>query len=300
MHVQQVCGRACAVRVRALRCRGAVTAAHTAPSEQSSPPRGRLLVLGGSGFVGRQLCSRALADGWSVVSLSRRGQPEEAEGLPAKTLASVDWRRGDATDPDAARTILQEGGFRAVFHCMGMLFAGDLNRLVSGSGSLPSPGATYDAVTRQSALAAAAAAAELCERSANGAPPPFGFVSAAEAAWSFDAPLEWLRLYLAAKKSVERELLDGYGATTRTLRPIILRPSLVYSPDRPAALPAVAAFWAANALGLPGVDRPVSVDTLAAAAVSALGDERASGVLGFREMEDRAAAAAAAAAAGSY
>ena len=53
-------------------------------------------------------------------------------------------------------------------------------------------------------------------------------------------------------------------------RPIILRPSLVWSADRPGSLPSVAAFYAANALGLPFVDRPVNVDTLAGAAVNAL------------------------------
>jgi nucleoside-diphosphate-sugar epimerase len=154
---------------------------------------------------------------------------------------------------------------------------------------VPSPGATYDAVTRQTALAAAAAAAELCARGASGAPPPFVFVSAAEAAWTFEAPVEFLRLYLDAKRAVERELLDGYGASG-TLRPVVLRPSLVWTPRRPAALPAVAAFWAANALGVPFVDRPVSVDTLAAAAVAALSDASVSGIKGFREMEALAGA----------
>jgi hypothetical protein len=40
-----------------------------------------------------------------------------------------------------------------------------------------------------------------------------------------------------------------------------------------------------NALGIPFVDRPVTVDTLARAAVRALSDGKTSGCLDYREME---------------
>jgi|AntAceMinimDraft_1070359.scaffolds.fasta_scaffold45248_1 metallophosphoesterase superfamily enzyme len=43
------------------------------------------------------------------------------------------------------------------------------------------------------------------------------------------------------------------------------------------------------AAGLPFVDRPVTVDTLAAAAVAAVEDRNVSGILDFREMERLAA-----------
>ena len=46
------------------------------------------------------------------------------------------------------------------------------------------------------------------------------------------------------------------------------------------------------AAGLPFVDRPVTVDTLAAAAVQAVEDPSVSGILDFREMEQLAANAA--------
>ena len=232
--------------------------------------------------MGSRVCALALAQGWEVVSVSRRGAPTEVP----PSLAGVQWRQGDATDESTAREVLQEGGFSGVFHCVGLLFEGAANRFVSGSGSVPSAGATYDLVTRRSALAAAAAAAELCT-SQDGGPPPFGFVSAAEAGWNFKAPVEWLERYLIAKRAVERELLAS-GEAGR-LRPIILRPSLVWSTERPGSLPSVAAFYAANALGLPFVDRPVNVDTLAGAAVNALGDAQARGILRFPEMERWAA-----------
>jgi nucleoside-diphosphate-sugar epimerase len=262
-------------------------------SSPDAAPRGRLLLLGGSGFVGSAVAERALASGFSVTSLSRRGRPARSDDgwPPLGVLDAVDWRSGDATDPETAKAILAEGGFTAVVHAVGMLLANDLNAYASGSGSVPSPGATYDAVTRQTCSAAAAAAAELCVAppGASGAPqpPPFVFVSAAEAAWTQDAPFEFLRLYLDAKKAVERELAAYSDAGT--LRATVLRPSLVYTPRRPLALPAVAAFWAANALGVPFIDRPVTVDTLAAAAVRALIDGDVQGVQGWREMEALAA-----------
>ncbi len=265
------------------------TAATTASATPPPTPR-KLLLLGGSGFVGSAVAERALAAGFAVTSISRRGRPATGDDgwPPRRVVAEVDWRTGDATDPDVITRVLAEGGFSGVMHAIGMLLDNDFNKYASGSGSVPSPGATYDAVTRQTCLAAAAAAAEHCVRGGGDAPPPFVFVSAAEAAWTFEAPVEFLRLYLDAKRAVERELLDGYGAGG-LLRPVILRPSLVWTPRRPLALPAVAAFWAANAAGVPFVDRPVSVDTLAAAAVAALGDASVSGVKGWKEMEALAA-----------
>lgn len=40
-----------------------------------------------------------------------------------------------------------------------------------------------------------------------------------------------------------------------------------------------------NAIGLPFVDRPVTVDTLASAAVRCVEDGRSSGALDYRDME---------------
>lgn len=242
--------------------------------------------------------------------------------------------------------------FPQVVHAIGMLLESDLNRFASGSGSVPAAGSTFDEITRQTALNAAAAAADfltrcvqaasaahgdiikhprssfavvprqpaisfLC-RPESGKPPPFVFVSAAEAAWPFEAPLPFLRRYLtggravppspttdpsglhrlggarltllrrprhslgAAKKAVERALLDDYLPSGR-LRASVMRPSLVWTPRNPGALPAVGAiqrerlsprrsrptgsscaissralagaFTAANAIGVPFIDR---------------------------------------------
>ena len=62
----------------------------------------------------------------------------------------------------------------------------------------------------------------------------------------------------------------------------------MYSYDKPAAFPAVAAFTAANALGVPFVDRPVEVTVLARAALAGLRDENVEGIQDFKAMESLA------------
>jgi nucleoside-diphosphate-sugar epimerase len=282
--------------------------AKTRGSDGASP-LGRVLVLGGTGFVGSRICVELLDAGYDVTSVSRRGTPPvsddgDAPSASANSAArlreSVDWRVGDASDPTTALDVLKEGGFVGVVHAVGMLLASDLNALASGSGSIPDKDATYDKVTRVTAFNAADAAAQCVEggtrvKAAPGAaargddavasspPPPFVFVSAAEARWDFRAPFDWLEEYLVAKRAVEARLATLNGE--QKLRASWLRPSLVYTFEKPAALPAVFAFVLGNALGIPFVDRPVTVDTLARAAVRALSDGKTSGCLDYREME---------------
>jgi nucleoside-diphosphate-sugar epimerase len=267
------------------------------------------LVLGGTGFVGSRICVELLDAGYDVTSVSRRGTPPlsddgDAPSASANNAArlreSVDWRVGDASDPETALDVLNEGGFVGVVHAVGMLLASDLNALASGSGSVPDADATYDKVTRVTAFNAADAAAQCVEggtrvKAAPGAaargddavasspPPPFVFVSAAEARWDFRAPFDWLEEYLVAKRAVEARLATLNGE--QKLRASWLRPSLVYTFEKPAALPAVFFFALGNAIGIPFVDRPVTVDTLARAAVRALSDGKTSGCLDYREME---------------
>ena len=54
----------------------------------------RLLVLGGSGYVGRQVCREAIQRGWAVTSLSRRGE----NPCPGTELDRVRWVKGNAAD----------------------------------------------------------------------------------------------------------------------------------------------------------------------------------------------------------
>ncbi len=169
-----------------------------------SEPR-KILLLGGTGFVGGEILKRAVGSGYKVVAVSRRGRPASS----SLSGDLVDWRSGDATDPSLVKGILGEGNFYGVIHAVGMLFEGESNKFASGSGSIPTPGSTYDDVTRKTALNALSAVIETVPP--NGEAIPFAFISAAEAKWTFDAafegtPAAWLHRYLIAKRAVEDAL----------------------------------------------------------------------------------------------
>ena len=187
---------------------------------------------------------------------------------------------------------------------------GNWNRFVSGSGSLPDTQSTYDSITRLSAFNAIDATLEYIQGqtdSSSSSSFPFVFTSAAEAGWpdvpggpqieEFLAP-EWLRRYLVAKRAVEGKLLmitqqrnqdrpSSSSSSPLSLRPIIPRPSLIYSLDRPASYLPVGAFFLGNqVLRLPFVDRPVTVQALSNAIVKAIAQEDVSGILRYPQIDE--------------
>jgi uncharacterized protein YbjT (DUF2867 family) len=242
----------------------------------------KLLVLGGTGFVGREVVRRARAKGMSVVSISRRGK------LLGETDETVTWISGDAAEAKTLEAVYNDfGPFDGCIHAVGLLLdaqtgVSTLNRFASGSGSLPSSESTFDRVIRQSGVVAVNAFTSKYSASAE-TPKPFVFISAAEAGWTMPVP-GFLERYLQAKRVVEEQVM-----TNKALRPVILRPSLVWTWDRPQALPAVVPFLVASTLGVPFVDRPVLLATLVDAAVGALQDPVVRGILRERDMKDVAA-----------
>jgi hypothetical protein len=184
-----------------------------------------------------------------------------------------------------------------VIHCIGLLFddasgIGNFNRFVSGSGSVPDADSTYDEITRQSAFNAIDATIDYVQQNNLGDNFPFVFISCAEAGWpdmpggtqveKYLAP-DWLKRYLSAKRTVEAKLLQE---SSPPLRPIIPRPSLIYSLDRPASYLPVGAFFVGNKVGLPFVDRPVTVQSLANAMVRGISRESVRGVQRFMDIDE--------------
>ena len=243
-----------------------------------------LLVFGGTGFIGQNIVRTALARGHRVVSLSRRGGAQVQESNPKAIYLT-----GDATDIAACRRVLSsEGPFDGFVHCVGLLLDSDsrlagLNRLASGSGSVPSADSTYDRITRLTAYNMLEIVAAQ-PRPQSASPLPFVFISAAEAAWTFQAPVGFLERYLVAKRQVENRLLES----SAIVRPTILRPSLVWTPDRPQALVSVIPFFVANAVGIPFIDRPVTVQTLALAALTSIENSAVSGIKKDIDIEELA------------
>jgi nucleoside-diphosphate-sugar epimerase len=267
----------------------------SAKADNKSNKKGKLLVLGGTGFLGQTICKRAVLEGYAVTSLSRRGLPPLTDSdATVSSISTVDYRQGDARVKESIADILQEGGYTGVVHCIGLLFdndsgLGSLNVFVSGSGSLLDSDSSYDTITRLTGFHAIDAAMEYAKEQGNDKPLPFVFTSAAEAGWPDAAggPLiesimpEFIQRYLKAKRAVEAKLMSS----SPTLRPIIVRPSLIYSMDRPTSYVPVGAFTVLNKVGLPFVDRPVTVQSVGAAIVAAMGQDSVQGVLRYKEID---------------
>eukprot|EP00929_Paragymnodinium_shiwhaense_P120390 TRINITY_DN92317_c0_g1_i1.p1 TRINITY_DN92317_c0_g1~~TRINITY_DN92317_c0_g1_i1.p1 ORF type:complete len:375 (+),score=89.71 TRINITY_DN92317_c0_g1_i1:45-1127(+) len=248
----------------------------------------RLLVLGGNGYVGKQVCKVAVEKGFTVTSLSRRGENPDVDD---EQLQAVRWIKGDATDFATVKQHVDESD--VVVHAIGLLFdvnsgLSNFNIVVSGSNSLLGEESTYDRITRQTAFNVIKAVKDKFRLP--GTPPtPLVFVSCAEAGWpdvSFGEQVEnvapeWLKRYLVAKRAVEAELQSAPGL----IRPIIYRPSLIWSWEKLDVLPAIPVFNALSAIGVPFVDKTVTVKTLSRAMVAGLLNSEVSGVQRFPEME---------------
>eukprot|EP00980_Cylindrotheca_fusiformis_P008751 scaffold1869_cov122-Cylindrotheca_fusiformis.AAC.13 len=88
-----------------------VVAMSTSRDTMKKTDKGKLLVLGGTGFLGRTICKRAALEGYSVTSLSRRGlsSPER------EPFGNTEYRKGDARKIDTISDILDEGGYVGKF-----------------------------------------------------------------------------------------------------------------------------------------------------------------------------------------
>lgn len=248
----------------------------------------RLLVLGGSGYVGRRVCRLGIERGYEVTSLSRRGEnPDDGDDL----LREVKWVKGDAADFNVMKDLV--GNSDLVVHAIGLLFdsqsgLANLNIIVSGSNSVPGEESTYDRVTRQTAFNLIEAIKGKL-RLPFAPPTPVGFVSAAEAGWPdvFLGPQvetivpSFLRNYLAAKRKVEAE----FAANTNSIRSVIFRPSFIWDWTKLDILPLVPVMNLLSAIGVPFTDKCVTVDTLSRAIIAALEDDAVNGVQRFPEME---------------
>ena len=112
----------------------------------------KLLVLGGTGFVGREVVKRARQKGFSVVSISRRGK------LVGESDQSVTWVSGDASQIKTIQAVIDDfGPFDGCVHAVGLLLDTEsglsaLNKYASGSGSSPTSESTYDRITRQTGM----------------------------------------------------------------------------------------------------------------------------------------------------
>lgn len=157
-----------------------------AEREEFTPPREKLLVLGGNGFVGSHICIEALAHGLNVSSLSRSGK----SSLHDPWANDIVWHQGDLLSPDSLGNALN--GVTSVISCVGGF----------GSNSY-----MYDINGTANINAIRVASEQGVKR--------FVYISAAD----FGLVNYLLKGYFAGKRSTETELLDKFQHGGAILRP---------------------------------------------------------------------------------
>ncbi|KAK0630718.1 hypothetical protein B0T17DRAFT_490125 [Bombardia bombarda] len=289
----------------------------------------KLVVCGGSGFLGSRICKAAVRRGWDVTSISRSGEPQwktvTSSPTPPPWAHKVFWERADIFRPAEYVALLKGADY--VVHTMGILLEADYKDVISGRESpiaglkrAFSPAArsanplerrgpnsttpefkpptsgrqlTYEMMNRDSAILLAKEAAR--EHVA-----AFGYISAAAG-----APVLPGR-YITTKREAEHVIVAEFPE----MRGVFFRPPFMYDSSRPFTLPIAAAATALDTVigpfkgKLGGLDtllgaaalRPLKVDLVAEAVVEGLADEHVKGVVedvrDFNELESRSLAKA--------
>ncbi|KAL7528190.1 hypothetical protein ACHAWF_002469 [Thalassiosira exigua] len=168
----------------------------------------RLLVLGGNGYVGQNVCDAAIRSGGfeAVRSIARSGAPSAAS-VPdhlKKGMSEVEWTSGDVFDKSARDEAMTD--VDAVVSCIGAFGSNEFMKRVCG-------GATIEAIR-----AARERGVSL-----------FGFVSSAQV-YEGSAGLRLpasapMHGYFQGKYEAEQELLRSFPQGH-----VILRPGFVFGP----------------------------------------------------------------------
>ncbi|KAI1213000.1 NAD(P)-binding protein [Annulohypoxylon truncatum] len=278
----------------------------------------RLVVCGGSGFLGSRICKYAVARGWDVTSISRSGEPKwlaiTSSAAPPQWAHKVSWERADILRPATYAPLLKNADF--VVHSMGILLEADYKGVLQGRESpiaglrkafsaAPRPGnplergvqtdedqdirppetaaqLTYENMNRDSAVALAkeAAAANVST---------FAYISAAGG-----APVLPAR-YITTKREAESAIASGFP----NMRGVFFRPPFLYDSSRPitvgmAGMTMVGKVFndvtrgvLSGFMGAAGT-KPLKVDVVAEAVVEALGDPDVKGPVEVPEIEELA------------
>ncbi|XP_021291017.1 uncharacterized protein At1g32220, chloroplastic isoform X1 [Herrania umbratica] len=155
------------------------------------PPTGKLLVLGGNGFVGSHICREALEQGLTVSSLSRSGRPS----LHDSWVNDVLWHKGDLLSPGSLKQAMSEA--TSVISCVGAVGSNPYMYRINGTANVNAIRAAVEQRVKR-----------------------FVYVSAAD----FGLLYYLLRGYYEGKRVTEAELNDKFpdGAG------IILRPGFIH------------------------------------------------------------------------
>lgn len=162
----------------------------------------RLLVLGGNGYVGQNICRAALESGkFSVASLSRSGKPSNPSPCLAEMMDKVEWLEGDIFDAQRRDEAFE--GVDVIVSTIGAFGSNDFMEKICGD-------ATVEAVDT--------AVKHNVSR--------FGFVSSAQVGGSMKfSPSFPLYGYFKGKEKAEAAITEAFPEAHA-----ILRPGFVYGP----------------------------------------------------------------------
>lgn len=158
------------------------------------PPREKILVLGGNGFVGSHICKEALERGLVVTSLNRTGMPSIQEPW----VNNVSWHRGNLLSNDSWKEALN--GVDSVISCVGGFGSNSHMYKINGTANINAIRAASEEGVKRFVYISAA---------------DFGFVN------------YLLQGYYEGKRAAETELLTRY-----TYGGVILRPGFIYGTRR--------------------------------------------------------------------
>ncbi|KAI9468966.1 MAG: hypothetical protein EXX96DRAFT_589938 [Benjaminiella poitrasii] len=268
----------------------------------AQPIAKKLLVVGGSGFLGLNICKLAANKGWETVSLSRKGEPEifKEHGKP-DWAQKVQWASGNSLQPESYKDMLN--GVTNVVHSVGILLEQDYKsvvqaqsfcdaarrvpRLILGDQGNPldpklkeNPRPTYTMMNRDTVIAVADQVAKLPTIQS------FTYISASDV-----FPLISPR-YITTKREAERYLFRKDEFKT-----LVLRPGMMYSLQRPSVMPIAGLLQFVNAVtspfkssiaSLPGgkylTANPLQTEEVARAVIAGIENEE-SGIFDIEGIE---------------
>lgn len=201
-----------------------------APVPAEAPVPVRVLVTGGSGFLGAEICRQLVARGTETVSLSRR---------PSAALTRLGVRQvhGDLTDPAAVDRAL--GGCDAVVH----------NAALAGAGGPPAPYWRTNVDGTRTVLDGCRRLGVRTLVHTSTASVAFRHRGLENADELLPRPGRYLAAYPHTKAVAETLVLNAHGPALATLA---LRPHIIWGPGDPHFLPALTRAVRRGRLVMPG------------------------------------------------
>ena len=211
----------------------------------------KVLVLGGSGFVGKAICRELLRVGADVYSINRSGKP----GGCSTDLDKVNWIKGNALDPKVYKEL---SNIDTLIHSIGILAEPSSKKSQTDQFDV-----TFESEIRDTLKVAIESSKDYCaplER--------IGYISAAD----FGAISRFfLPRYMNAKREAESIL------ESQNIPSVIARPGFMYGRDRMPTVPFSYAYSLVTLFSAGVIPKALDVNSVARSLITALADENLSG-----------------------